>query len=209
MFFPFENNTHDQGPLRINGSLVGNSTFVSGRVGQGLEVNNTNQSSFEVHGLVLLGVSNRSYSFAIWIRPYVQRQSTILHLAAQADGNGWCAPVLGLTSTGQLSASSFGLGIVNVVGPVIPTDSWTHAAVTFSGANGLRLYVNGTFTTASASFSFNPGEQPMHLFVGSPSSSITAVATYVNSGPYSGAVDELRVYSRQLSDGDIAALANP
>ena len=209
VFFPFENNTYDQGPLRINGSLIGNSTFVSGRVGQGLEVKNINQSSFEVHGLVLLGVSNRSYSFSIWIRPYVQQQSTILHLAAQADGNGWCVPVLGLTSAGQLSASSNELNVFSLVGPVVPTRSWTHAAVTYNSANGIRLYVNGTLSSTSASLPFNPGGQPMHLFVGSPSSGITAVAGYINSGPYSGAVDELRVYSRELSDGEVAALANP
>ena len=209
VFFPFENNTYDQGPLRINGSLCGNSTFVSGRVGQGLEVKNINQSSFEVHGLVLLGVSNRSYSFAIWIRPYVQQQSTILHLAMQADGSGWCVPVLGLTITGQLSASSNELNVVSLVGPVVPISSWTHAAVTYNGANGMRLYVNGTLSSTSASLPFNPGGQPMHLFVGSPRSGIALIAGYSNSGPYSGAVDELRVYSRELSDGDVAVLANP
>ena len=96
-----------KGPLRINGSLVANSTFVSGRVGQALEIKNVNRSTFELHGLVLLGVSSRSHSFSVWIRPYVQQKSTIIHVSGQTNGTGWCLPILGLTSTRQLMSYTY------------------------------------------------------------------------------------------------------
>ena len=208
--FPFDSySIYDQGPLRINGSLAGNATFVSGRIGQALEIKNVNQSSFEVHGLVLLGVSNRSYSFSIWIRPDVQQKSVIIHLSSQSNGAGWCLPALGLTSSGQLTTYSNSPLAVGVVGPVVPIASWTHAAVTYSVGNGLVLYINGTLTNSLAPFSFVSGGQAMHLFMSSPSSGISCVSGYNISGSYSGAVDELRVYSRELSASDVVALVNP
>ena len=209
VYFSFDNNsTYDEGPLRINGSHVGNTTFVPGRVGQALEIKNINQSDFSVHGLVLLGISNRSYSFSIWIRPYIQQKSTILHLSDQMNGTNWCVPALGLTNTGQLMSYSYGQGTGNVVGPVVPINTWNHAAVTYSNANGLRLYVNGTLNSSSTAFSFSSGGAPMYLFVSSPISGIGCVSMYDTCGQYSGAVDELRVYSRELSPGDVAFSAN-
>ena len=210
VYVPFDNNScNDQGPLRINGSLVGNITYVPGRVGQAIEINNGTQSNFEVHGLVLLGINNLPYSFAIWIRPYSQQKSAIIHVSDQPDGAGWCLPFLGINNAGQLMASSSSTSVITVTGPMIPANSWTHAAVTYNNASGMRLYVNGTLNISSTAFSYNSSGYPMHVFVGSPSSGMGCVSGYNNSGPYFGAVDEFRVYSRELSAGDVAALANP
>ena len=210
VYIPFDNNsTSDKGSLRINGSLVGNITFVPGRVGQAIEISNGNQSNFEVHGLVLLGTSGLPYSFSIWIRPYVQQKSTIMHFAGQADGGGYCLSVLGLTTTSRLMATSYITNPISIVGPVVSINNWTHAAVTYSSTNGMRLYVNGALNVSSTPFSFVSGSHPMHMFVPSPLSGVGCVAGYNNSGPYAGAVDEFRIYSRELSAVDVAALANP
>ena len=174
-----------------------------------MEINNGNQSTFEVHGLVLLGTSGLPYSFSIWIRPYVPQQAAIMHLSALSDGTGWCLPVLGLTSNAQLAVYSNGPGVKSVMGPIVPLNSWTHVAVTYRQAIGMRLYVNGTLKSSLGSFVFSSGGQPMHMFVGSPSSGVGCVAGYNSSGPYFGAVDEFRIYSRELSLADVATLAYP
>ena len=204
-----DNSTYDQGPLRINGSLVGNTTFVPGRVGQALEIQNVNQSYFKVQGLVLLGLSVRSYSFSIWIRPKVQQKSVIIHGSSFSNGSGWFIPFLHTTATYQLASYSWNGSVMAVTGPVIPTDSWTHAAVTYSFASGLKLYVNGNLSDTSAQFSYDASGAPMYLFVGSLVSSVGWGVLSNNSDQYCGAVDELRVYSRELTTGDIVDLANP
>ena len=210
VYYSFDSNsTYDQGSLRINGSLIGNVTYIPGRVGQAMEINNGNESTFAVHGLVLLGTSSLPYSFSIWIRPYVQRQAAIMHLSALSDGTGWCLPVLGLTSNAQLAVYSNGPGVKSVMGPIVPLNSWTHVAVTYRQAIGMRLYVNGTVKSSLGSFVFSSGGQPMHMFVGSPSSGVGCVSGYNSSGPYFGAVDEFRIYSRELSLADVATLAYP
>ena len=52
-------------------------------------------------------------------------------------------------------------------------------------------------------------EIPMNLFVGSRISNMGWGLPFNNSDQYCGAVDEFRVYSRELTLGDIAALASP
>ena len=208
--FSFDNNsTYDQGPLRINGSLVGNTTFVPGRAGQALEIRNESQSYFRVPGMVLLGASDRSYSFCIWIRPKVQQKAIIIHTSSLSNGSGWDFPILRITQAYQLASYSWNGTLMTATGPVIPADSWTHAAVTYSLLNGLKLYANGTLSNASVPFSYNPSGVPLYLFVGSSLSS-TEWGTGTNkSNQYCGAVDELGVYSRELSIGEITHLANP
>ena len=204
-----DSSTYDQGPLRINGSLVGNTTFVPGRVGQALEIQNVNQSYLKVQGLVLYGTSNHPYSFAIWMRPKVQQQATVVYASASLDSTVWALPVFQIMATSQLISYSWNGGAISVTGPVVPTNSWTHAAVTYSLSSGLKLYVNGTLSDASASFSYNASGTPMYLFVGSRISDMGWGLPFNNSDQYCGAVDEFRVYSREITAGDIAALANP
>ena len=204
-----DNSTYDQGPLRINGSLVGNTTFVPGRVGQALEIQNVNQSYFKAKGLVLLGTSDRSYSISIWIRPSVQEEAVIIHVSSLSDGTGWNLPFLRITETYQLRSYSWNGTGVWVTGPVVLSTSWTHAAVTYSTSSELKLYVNGILSNTSAPFSYNASGVPMYLFVGSPVSGIGLGAVNNKSDQYYGAVDEFRLYSRELTIDEIVGLANP
>ena len=208
--FSFDNNPIiDEGPLKISGSLQGSTSFVSGRRGQALQIDNASNSYFTVQGLVLLGRADQAYSFSIWIRPASQQRAILIRMSSAPDGTGWCVPIIGLTNTSQLTTTSWSGAAVTVVGPVVPANSWTHAAVTYSSANGLRLYANGSLSSVSSPFSFQASGTPNYLFVGSPRSAISFPWWCDSDGQYSGAVDELQVYSRELNAGDILQLANP
>ena len=210
VYFSFDHNsTYDQGPLRINGSLIGNVTFTAGRIGQALEIPNVNQSYIQVPGLVLLGTSNRSYSFSIWIQPYLQQQAAIVQAADILDTSGWYLPLLALTTTSQLVSYSWDGQLVRVAGPVAPANDWTHVAVTYSLISGLHLYVNGTLIDASMPFSFLSSGTPIYLLLGNPDFGGVCSLTFDSCGPYVGAVDEFRLYSRELTPVDVVALANP
>ena len=139
----------DQGPLGINGSVMGNVTFTNGSMGQALEITTVEASYILVQGLVLLGTSNRRYSFSIWIHPKVQQQAAIIQVSNLRNASDWYLPLLAVTSAGELVSHSWDGGVVSVVGRAIPADSWTHVAVTYNPANGLHLYVNGTHSNAS------------------------------------------------------------
>ena len=208
--FSFDGNPIiDDGPLKINASLAGSTSFVPGRRGQALQIDNATDSYLTVQGLVLLGRVDQSYSFSIWIRPASQQRATLIRMSSLSNGTGWCVPIIGLTNTSQLTTTSWSGTPITVMGPAVPANSWTHAAVTYSLANGLRLYANGSLSSVSSPFSFQASGTPNYLFVGSPRSAISFPWWCDSDGQYSGAVDELQVYSRELYAGDILQLANP
>ena len=210
LYVSFDGNSiYDQGPLNINGSVGGSTTFVSGRRGQALQIGNVSDSYFTAPRLVLLGRYGQSYSFSIWIKPAAQQKSTIIHVSVYPDGTGWSLPMLGLSNTSQLIAVSWDGGGHRIFGPTIPTNSWTHAAITYSSNIGLRLYINGSLYNTSSPFEFHGSITPTYLFVGS--SRATAISSWWPDvvGQYWGAVDELQVYSCELTAGEVNAFANP
>ena len=117
--------------------------------------------------------------------------------------------MVGLTSGNQLIAASWNSYAVEVMGPVAPANSWTHVAVTYRDSSGLRLYSNGSLRITSAPFSVVGSGTPNYLFVGSPRAAANSTVWTNITGQYSGIVDEFRVYSRELTAGEIALLANP
>ena len=210
VYFSFDaNSTSDEGPLRMAGSVGGSTSFTSGRRGQALQIFDVPDSYFTMQGLVLLGRSDQSYSFSIWIKPDAPQKASIIHMSSSLDGGGWCVPILGLTNETRLMTVAWdGVG-VEVMGQVVPATSWTHAVVTYSRNNGVRLYANGSLSNSTGSFSFPGSNTSNYLFVGSSRAAIVCVALAEIKGQYSGAVDELRVYSRELTAAEINALANP
>ena len=210
IYFSFDNNSiHDQGPLNIDGLVVGNTSFVSGRRGQALQIGNVPESYLIVKGLVLLGRHNQSYSFSIWIKPAIVQKSTIIYMSSSANAaSGWCLPMIALNSTGQIIIVSWSGGSVNLVGPTVLTDSWTHVVSTYGLGHGLSLYVNGSLSTASAPFSFSASGTPNYLFIGSPRMGSSCGSNGNIDGQYAGVVDELQVYSRELTADEVNVLAN-
>ena len=130
-------------------------------------------------------------------------------MSDHADGNGWALPMVSLTDAGELATVAWGENGAVVMGPPIPVNMWTHVAVTYSVTNGLRLYINGTLFNSSLPYSFGGSGQPNYLFVGSSRLSVTSGGWSDITGQFSGAVDELQVYSREITTSDIIALANP
>ena len=79
----------------------------------------------------------------------------------------------------------------------IPMDTWTHVATTYDGAT-LRVYINGT-QMASRAMSGGIQVNADALRIGGSS--------YPNSF-FQGTIDEVRIYSRALSQSEIQADMN-
>jgi hypothetical protein len=201
----------DSGPNQINGIAVGLSSGDGGRVGQSYLFNSTS-SYFQVTGLVLLGQSYSPFSFAMWLRPTISvtNGGTILHLSQYTDGTGWCAQFIGLSSLGQIVIHCYNSsGVVQVTGPVLTVGQWVHIVETYSSTNGLRLYVNGVLYGQSSPFVYAASGLPMTVTLGQSLNGSTCDHTGIQSGYYQGQIDEFSIYSRELSQADITALANP
>ena len=190
--------------------LEGSTSFVFGRRGQALQICNVNDSYLITRGTIHLGRNDQSYSFSIWINPAVIQKSTIIHMSSHADGSDWSVPIIGMDNAGQLTTLSWeDANFVNVTGPFVSANNWTHVVSTYSLNNGLRLYVNGNLYSSSLPFLYRGSGELNYLLVGSSRAFLSSPWWLEIVGQYSGAVDELQVYSRELTTYEVNRLANP
>jgi len=201
--------SRDSGPNQIDGTAVG-LTSDGGRIRQSYLFNST-ASYFQVEGLILLGQSYRSFSFALWLRPIISviNGGTILHASQGTNGLGWCYQYLGLSSTGEIIVYIPGAeGAVQLTGPVLIVDEWVHIAVIHSRKNGLCLYINGLLYDQSDPFIYQPSGLPMIVTLGQPLSGSSCSSGSIQGGYYRGQIDEFYIYSRELSKKDVTMLLN-
>ncbi len=95
---------------------------------------------------------------------------------------------------------------VSVSVPQFPkADEWTHLAISWDERSGIRFYVNGKLAATKAA----TGLFDTALDQFGPNSRIIAPTGVESSYNYDrgGDMDELRIYDRALSDGNIAELA--
>lgn len=83
-----------------------------------------------------------------------------------------------------------------------PTGTWTHVACSYASPGTAKLYLNGALV-ASGSLTSALSTSTRNWFFGR--------AAYPNGGgapgdPFNGGIDEMRLYSRQLSDSEIASI---
>jgi hypothetical protein len=207
----FDNDSvDDTGPLSLQPTTIGTTSFVSGRVGRALSIGNQSHSYLLIRNLVLLGTSGRTYSIVLWIRPRRIDKATILHFSNSIDVTGaWCIAMLGLDSGGRVMAFSFSTTVLSLTGPVIPTNTWTHIGIVYSAVHGWELYVNGSVAQNASSHQYAGPGPSNYLFVGS-TANVTSCATQgILDGQYDGDIDEFQLYSRRLAASEIVTLANP
>ncbi len=152
-----------------------------------------------------MGISNYSYSIALWINPLIINGSILVHRSTTKDGKDWCLDLIGLSPIGQiiLIVSNDSLG--ELVGPIVSANVWTHIVYTYSTINGLQLYINGTLSGTIGPVAYLASDEVNILTLGNP---LQANVGNVQS-VFNGFIDEFRVYSRELNINDIYKLANP
>lgn len=189
------------------------STIALGRLSQALAFSGASSSYFQGSGLTSLGFNNQPFSISLWIQPQLL-SGTLVHLSSSPNGVGTnCFPLLGFSSTGAIIAQvlTATATLATATGPILPISSsaWVPIAQTWSATNGLRLYVNGTLTSSIAASTFlGSGTTPNYLTLGGCLSGCMACSNGQIGvpGPYTGALDDVRVYLRELSSIDVCTL---
>jgi hypothetical protein len=95
---------------------------------------------------------------------------------------------------------------------ILPLNIWTHVAATFSTENGLRLFVNETLVNMTRpSYMHASSSWWSTMTVGAcipPSENCNDIGTAIVPIQFRGKVDEMKIYSRELTIADIHALVN-
>ena len=201
-YYPLENDVLDSSGNGNNGTIVGAPTFVDGPVGLGMAMEFDGESYVDVGNDASLDITG-PISMGIWIRPGAddpEGQGTEAAVMAKADSGssppwswqvryGWNSPQPYMAFTFNTSPRAW-----VYVGENLERDEWAHIACSHDGAT-LKCYLNGEQTDST----------PMGAITSSPTPVLIGSDGWRSD--WIGAIDEVAIYDRALSDGEISYLA--
>ena len=199
----------DSGPNFLQATTQSTSSTSSGRYSQGITFDGSNSSYYQMSSFTSLGTSNRPFSLSLWLRP-ANLSGVVVHCSSESGGHGWCLPYIGFSLNGSLQAQIYhGQGLVSIGDPnnSVSTLVWSHVVQTWSSTNGLRLYVNSVLVASYSAPVSIVDRSPFYVTLGNALVGVIYCGFgTVTSSPYSGDMDDFRVYSRELSADDIYIL---
>jgi hypothetical protein len=227
-WYPFEEgqgtSTTDATGNGHTGTLDQGASFATGHTTGGLYLDSSSPSfqGFEGDGFTSLGVVNQAFSFEAWIQPTTSSGMLLMVASNQQANTFWCFPFLGFDSSGHLVGQTLVTVINNVGYYLIATDPnplpsgvWTHVAMTWSPNDGVRLYRNGVDVAdappvQSYDHDFPASNVSDYIILGS----LRGSANYcwfanIEIAPYEGAVDDFKVFDRELQPSEVSLEASP
>ncbi len=179
-------------------TLTGGTSWTAGHSGNAVSLNGANGYVALPSG-VLSGAT--ACTVAAWVRlTSVTTWTRIFDFGGGTTSYMFLTPSSGSGTARFAITTSTWSGEQQINAPsALPAGVWTHVAVTLGGGVGI-LYVNGAEVARNSSMTLTPAS------LGGTSQNWIGRSQY--SDPYlSGAVDDLRIYSRVLSASEVAALA--
>ena len=150
-----------------------------------------------------LNVGEGEFTVAAWVRPNALRRAGLVAMGAPEWAHGWfleLAPGRGVLRLETANPDNETNGAVASRPGAIQAGVWQHvAAVVKRGRNKTRLYVNGYPVAEGTINRANLDNPKMNLRMGS----LPSVEGF------RGALDEVKIYRRALTEGEIQALLEP
>lgn len=212
-YWPLNGNAKDATPYSNNGIISG-ATLVADRKGRANSAYSIggNPNHIRVpYSSVLMPTA--AVSLSAWFRANtaVLTGSQAQRIAGNIDsGDGYGLIVNGPTSTDACGTSVLCFR-AKVNGTVIPVTTpisglvdgtWYLVTGTFDGTN-LRLYLNGSLVNTSSSVGTMSVSTSSVCIGARPNGNVSCNANYLSGN---GAVDEVRIYNRALSTGEVQML---
>lgn len=157
----------------------------------------------------------QDFSFALWVQPN-SLAGPLIHVSTRLIPNyGWCFTFMSFDANNRVAAAIMtSTSIVAVAAPsLIPLfPNWTHIVQTWSASNGLRLYVNSVLVASDVSAggprSYRLGLNYLTLATSPNGPTYCYNKTISAEYSFDGNIDDLRVYSRELTSVDICTIYN-
>ena len=187
-FYALDNDANDSSGNELHGTIVGDPSFVEGQVGMALELDGVDDyvDSGNPPELAI----TEAISIACWVNPtgFVGRQSFV------GLDTGY---VFKVHEQGRLCFTTPGVADHESANTILEAGVWQHVAATFLPGqdDGLVFYLNGVETERMASSGINTGSGPFRIGNNQWSELLT------------GLIDEVAIYGRVLSAGEVRYLA--
>ncbi|HUU16517.1 MAG TPA: LamG-like jellyroll fold domain-containing protein, partial [Sedimentisphaerales bacterium] len=187
-YYAFENDANDSSGNELHGTIVGDPTFVEGQTGMALELDG--DGDYVDCGTPPELVITEAITITCWVNPagFVGRQG----FAGLDTGY-----VFKVHEQGRLCFTTPGIADHESADTILEAGTWQHVAATFQpGQNeGLVFYLNGVETERMTSSAINAGTGPFRI------------GNNQWSELFTGLIDEVAIYGRVLSAGEIRYLA--
>ena len=168
-------------------TLNGGTTWTTGKLGSAINVSSSSQTAITASGKAVPS----TFTLTAWMRPTNASGIDTLFsfgsaAALRTNGSG-------------LRFTTFGIKDHDTASSMFSGGTWTHIAFTFtpSVAGGAKFYVNGVLRQSIDSSTIDTAAAGVWR-IG---------ASHISGEWFGGALDDVRLYSRVLSDQDIASVA--
>ncbi len=167
-----------------HGTLLNGAKHVSGQVGRAFAFDGVDDVVSIPDAPSLNFTPSSSFTIELWALR--TSSAPTMHLVGKRNGCGGAPFYQIAIGPGAIPSES------------VPTNVWTHVAVTYDGASGLqRQYVNGGLVASSNASSF-VGSNSAPLLIGG-----SGTCT-----PFGGFIDEVSVYNRALLAAELQAISS-
>lgn len=130
-----------------------------------------------------------------------------------SSSNGWCVPMIGYNLDGQLTIQTLGSNGTYSISDNTKTSSlnmWTHVGMTYSTTNGIRLFVQGILVeNVNTFYDYTASDEMNIITLGTclQPDKCAVNQTQIIPSQFRGKIDELKIFSRELSTSEINQLA--
>jgi len=201
-YYAFENDVNDSSGNGLNGTIVGNLTFGEGPAGYGAAMIFANDAYVDCGSAPILDITG-PISLSLWIRPDAEdpegkgtETAPLAKATSTANPSwswqvryGWNSPLPYMAFTFNTSPRAWAY-----VGQKLTQGEWAHIACSADGET-LKCYLDGQETDSTAMGAIT--SSPTSLLIGSDGW----------GDDWIGGIDEVAVYNRALSAGEILYLA--
>ena len=181
-----------------DGTNNGASYGATGIINDALDFERTDSDYVYCGQFTGLGSSDRTISAWLNIESLPSSTMRVLHLASSTTAGGAPAGSLYINSSDQYEASVAGTGDGIVTGGSASTGTWVHLLATITSGETIEFFVNGSSQGSTTASGTSPSDP--YLYIGGYNPTI--------GQHFDGIIDEVGIWSRELSSADITALYN-
>jgi hypothetical protein len=191
---------YDRSGNNNNGTLYNGPTWVDGKVGKALSFDGVNDYVDVGNSSTLV---SKDMSILMWVQVLNYNcNSTYREIIRRENANGyqWSCAGMGYWDIGYKNNNGIWNSPPGITSSTIPLNQWTFIASIYDSNSVAqqRVFING-----------NKYSESTLSDRGTLNSNITYIGSYgPNNRPYSGLIDEVRIYNRALSDAEIQAIYN-
>jgi len=204
-YFPFTGNANDETGNGRNGTVHG-ATLTTDRFGTTNSAYSFNGASDYISASAEgLPASDRTVSFWFYANQ-INNKPALFGYGGGACGTSWIHSI-NTTGSGLMSlAGHCGINDLGYSYPSAPIGAWHHWVITTS-STGTKMYYDNVLVQSNSNYVTNTNISEKDLIIGgcvAPS----GVGTYTdgNVSFFDGAIDDIRIYNRELNSSEISEL---